>query len=101
MIPFHKIKKQLWSDPEILDHFILSESVVIEDIQMYVITTNEVNDIEINKKEAKVIAKMYYENNKEEIHYVIRKYFDYIMDSDNWMRNIDFNENELLKQNSK
>lgn len=101
MIPFHKIKKQLWSDPEILDHFILSESVVIEDIQMHVITTNEVNDIEINEKEAKVIAKMYYENNKEEIHYVIRKYFDYIMDSDNWMRNIDFNEDELLKQNSK
>ena len=101
MIPFHKIKKQLWSDPEILDHFILSESVVIEDIQMHVITTNEVNDIEINKEEAKVIAKMYYENHKEEIHYVIRKYFDYIMDSDNWMRNIDFNEDELLKQNSK
>lgn len=101
MIPFHKIKKQLWSDPEILDHFIMTQFDIIDDIKLQVIITNEENDIEIDEEEAEVIAKKYYENNKEEIHYVIRKYFDYIMDSDNWMRNIDFNEDDLLKQNSK
>ena len=101
MIPFHKIKKQLLSDPEILDHFILTEFDVIDDIKLQVIITNEENDIEIDEEEAEVIAKKYYENNKEEIENVIREYFNYIMDSDNWMRNINFNEDDLLKQNSK
>ena len=101
MIPFHKIKKQLLSDPEILDHFIMTEFDVIDDIKLQVIITNEENDIEIDEEEAEVIAKKYYENNKEEIENVIREYFNYIMDSDNWMRNINFNEDDLLKQNSK
>ena len=101
MIPFHKIKKQLLSDPEILDHFIMTEFDIIDDIKLQVIITNEENDIEIDEEEAEVIAKKYYENNKEEIQNVIREYFNYIMDSDNWMRNINFNEDDLLKQNSK
>ena len=101
MIPFHKIKKQLLSDPEILDHFIMTEFDVIDDIKLQVIITNEENDIEIDEEEAEVIAKKYYENNKEEIENVIREYFNYITDSDNWMRNINFNEDDLLKQNSK
>jgi hypothetical protein len=101
MIPFHKIKKQLLSDPEILDHFIMTEFDIIDDIKLQVIITNEENDIEIDEEEAEVIAKKYYENNKEEIENVIREYFNYIMDSDNWMRNINFNEDDLLKQNSK
>lgn len=101
MIPFHKIKKQLLSDPEILDHFIMTQFDIIDDIKLQVIITNEENDIEIDKEEAEVIAKKYYENNKEEIENVIREYFNYIMDSDNWMRNINFNEDDLLKQNSK
>lgn len=101
MIPFHKIKKQLLSDPEILDHFIMTQFDIIDDIKLQVIITNEENDIEIDEEEAEVIAKKYYENNKEEIENVIREYFNYIMDSDNWMRNIDFNEDDLLKQNSK
>jgi hypothetical protein len=101
MIPFHKIKKQLLSDPEILDHFIMTEFDIIDDIKLQFIITNEENDIEIDEEEAEVIAKKYYENNKEEIENVIREYFNYIMDSDNWMRNINFNEDDLLKQNSK
>lgn len=101
MIPFHKIKKQLLSDPEILDHFIMTQFDIIDDIKLQVIITNEENDIEIDEEEAEVIAKKYYENNKEEIENVIREYFNYIMDSDNWMRNINFNEDDLLKQNSK
>jgi len=101
MIPFHKIKKQLLSDPEILDHFIMTQFDIIDDIKLQVIITNEENDIEIDEEEAEVIAKKYYENNKEEIENVIREYFNYIMDSDNWMRNINFNEDELLKHNSK
>jgi hypothetical protein len=101
MIPFNKIKKQLLSDPEILDHFIMTEFDIIDDIKLQVIITNEENDIEIDEEEAEVIAKKYYENNKEEIQNVIREYFNYIMDSDNWMRNINFNEDDLLKQNSK
>lgn len=101
MIPFHKIKKQLWSDPEILDHFIMTQFDIIDDIKLQVIITHEENDIEIDEEEAEVIAKKYYENNKEEIENVIREYFNYIMDSDNWMRNINFNEDDLLKQNSK
>lgn len=101
MIPFHKIKKQLRSDPEILDHFIMTQFDIIDDIKLQVIITHEENDIEIDEEEAEVIAKKYYENNKEEIENVIREYFNYIMDSDNWMRNINFNEDDLLKQNSK
>ena len=49
MIPFHKIKKQLLSDPEILDHFILTEFDVIDDIKLQVIITHEENDIEIDE----------------------------------------------------
>lgn len=101
MIPFHKIKKQLCSDPEILDHFIMTQFDIIDDIKIQVIITHEENDIEIDEEEAEVIAKKYYENNKEEIENVIREYFNYITDSDNWMRNIDFDEDEILKQNSK
>lgn len=100
MISFHKIKKQLSSDPKILDHFIMTEFDIIDDIKLQVIITHEENDIEIDYKEAEEIAKKYYENNKEEIHYVIREYFNYITNSDNWMRNIDFDEDEILKQNS-
>ncbi len=101
MIPFYEIQKQLLSDPEILDHFIMTEFDIIDDIKLQIIITNEENDIEIDEEEAEVIAKKYYENNKEEIQNVIREYFNNIMDSDNWMRNINFNEDDLLKQNSK
>ncbi len=98
MIPFHKIKKQLWSDPEILDHFIMSEDQIIEDIKLKVINANEDNDIEIEEDEAEVIAKEYYENNKEEIQDVIRNYFDYISNSDNYLCDIEFEESDLLKK---
>jgi hypothetical protein len=98
MIPFHKIKKQLCSDPEILDHFIMSEDQIIEDIKLKVINANEDNDIEIEEDEAEVIAKEYYENNKEEIQDVIRNYFDYISNSDNYLCDIEFEESDLLKR---
>jgi len=98
MIPFHKIKKQLWSDPEILDHFIMSEDQIIDDIKLKVINANEDNDIEIEEDEAEVIAKEYYENNKEEIQDVIRNYFDYISNSDNYLCDIEFEESDLLKR---
>jgi hypothetical protein len=98
MIPFHKIKKQLWSDPEILDHFIMSEDQIIDDIKLKVINANEDNDIEIEEDEAEVIAKEYYENNKEEIQDVIRNYFDYISNSDNYLCDIEFEESDLLKK---
>ena len=64
MIPFYEIQKQLLSDPEILDHFIMTEFDIIDDIKLQVIITNEENDIEIDEEEAEVIAKKYYENNK-------------------------------------
>jgi hypothetical protein len=98
MIPFHKIKKQLCSDPEILDHFIMSEDQIIDDIKLKVINANEDNDIEIEEDEAEVIAKEYYENNKEEIQDVIRNYFDYISNSDNYLCDIEFEESDLLKK---
>ena len=98
MIPFFEIKKQLCSDPKILDHYIMREENVIEHIRERVIITNEVNDIEISKEDADVIAKEYFENNKEEFKYVIRRHFDYIMDSDKWMRHIEFEESDLLKK---
>jgi hypothetical protein len=98
MIPFHKIKKQLCSDPEILDHFIMSEDQIIDDIKLKVINANEDNDIEIEEDEAEVIAKEYYENNKEEIQDVIRNYFDYISNSDNYLCDIEFEETDLLKK---
>ena len=98
MIPFHKIKKQLCSAPEILDHFIMSEDQIIDDIKLKVINANEDNDIEIEEDEAEVIAKEYYENNKEEIQDVIRNYFDYISNSDNYLCDIEFEESDLLKK---
>ena len=98
MIPFFEIKKQLCSDPKILDHYIMTEENVIEHIRERVIITNEVNDIEISKEDADVIAKEYFENNKEEFKYVIRRHFDYITDSDKWMRHIDFEEPDVLKK---
>ena len=33
MIPFYEIKKQLSNDPEILDHFIITEQNVIKEIR--------------------------------------------------------------------
>ena len=98
MIPFYEIKKQLWNDPKILDHFIMSEEQIIDDIKIKVINTNEENDIEIEEDQAEVIAKEYYENNKEEIQDVIRNYFDYISNSDNYLCDIDFDESDLLKK---
>jgi hypothetical protein len=98
MIPFYEIKKQLWNDPKILDHFIMSEEQIIDDIKIKVINTNEENDIEIEEDQAEVIAKEYYENNKEEIQDVIRNYFDYISNSDNYLSDIDFDESDLLKK---
>ena len=59
MIPFYEIKKQLCSDPRILDHYIMTEDNVIEHIREHVIITNEVNDIEISKEDADLIAKEY------------------------------------------
>ncbi len=97
-MPFYEIKKQLWSDPEILDHFIMSEDQIIDDIKLKVINANEDNDIEIEEDEAEVIAKEYYENNKEEIQDVIRNYFDYISNSDNYLCDIEFEESDLLKK---
>ena len=34
MIPVYEIKKQLWNDPKILDHFIMSEEQIIDDIKL-------------------------------------------------------------------
>jgi hypothetical protein len=98
MIPFHEIQKQLSNDPEILDHFIITEQNVIKEIRNHVIIVNETNNIEINQEEAEVIAKEYYDSNKEEFKYAIGRYFDYIVDSDKWMHNIDFEESDLLKR---
>ena len=64
-----------------------------------VIIWNEENDIKIEEDEAEVIAKEYYEKNKEEIQDVIRNYFDYISNSDNYLCDIDFDESDLLKKN--
>ena len=97
MIPVYEIKKQLWNDPKILDHFIMSEEQIIDDIKLKIINSNEENDIKIEEDEAEVIAKEYYEKNKEEIQDVIRNYFDYISNSDNYLCDIDFDESDLLK----
>ena len=99
MIPVNEIKKQLWNDPKILDHFIMSEEQIIDDIKLKIINSNEENDIKIEEDEAEVIAKEYYEKNKEEIQDVIRNYFDYISNSDNYLCDIDFDESDLLKKN--
>lgn len=99
MIPVYEIKKQLWNDPKILDHFIMSEEQIIDDIKLKIINSNEENDIKIEEDEAEVIAKEYYEKNKEEIQDVIRNYFDYISNSDNYLCDIDFDESDLLKKN--
>ena len=98
MIPVYEIKKQLWNDPKILDHFIMSEEQIIDDIKLKIINSNEENDIKIEEDEAEVIAKEYYEKNKEEIQDVIRNYFDYISNSDNYLCDIDFDESDLLKK---
>ena len=67
MIPVYEIKKQLWNDPKILDHFIMSEEQIIDDIKLKIINSNEENDIKIEEDEAEVIAKEYYEKNKETV----------------------------------
>ena len=76
----------------------MSEDQIIDDIKLKVINANEDNDIEIEEDEAEVIAKEYYENNKEEIQDVIRNYFDYISNSDNYLCDIEFEESDLLKK---